>query len=236
MAIGDFLSSRRSFLKYAGMAVTMASGLPSFAADSPGAESTETKAQEISPVEDLMREHSVLTRCLLIYDEISSRIDNGKAFPPDALASTALLIQKFVEGYHEKLEENYIFPRFEKAGKFVDLVKVLLAQHQAGRSLTGKIINLSSDDPDYENKNSLQACLRGFCRMYRPHKAREDTVLFPVLHMIVTEKEYDSLGESFEDKEKEIFGEGGFEGIVGRVAGVEKSLGIFDISQFTPKV
>jgi hypothetical protein len=33
-----------------------------------------------------------------------------------------------------------------------------------------------------------------------------------------------------------LFGEHGFEKIVAQVAEIEKSLGIYDLSQFTPKV
>jgi len=38
-----------------------------------------------------------------------------------------------------------------------------------------------------------------------------------------------------EDKEQELFGQDGFEKIVVQVAGLEKQLGLFDLSQFTPK-
>ena len=40
--------------------------------------------------------------------------------------------------------------------------------------------------------------LRAFIRMYNPHEAREDTVLFPGFRKIVSGHEYDSLGEDFE--------------------------------------
>jgi len=43
------------------------------------------------------------------------------------------------------------------------------------------------------------------------------------------------LGDKFEDKEQELFGKDGFEKIVVQVAGLEKQLGLFDLSQFTPK-
>jgi hemerythrin-like domain-containing protein len=183
-----------------------------------------------------MREHSVLSRALLIYDEIVRRIESSKEFPSDALTRTAQLIQRFVENYHEKLEENYLFPRFEKAGRLVDLVKVLLEQHQIGRRLTAQILGLPSRPLTLEEQSRLQMYLRAFCRMYRPHKAREDTVLFPAFHMVVSPKEFDSLGESFEDKEVELFGEGGFEKIVDEVTGIEKRLGISELSQFTPRI
>ena len=44
-------------------------------------------------------------------------------------------MRRFIQDYHEKDEEDYLFPQFEKAGKLKDLVQVLKAQHQAGRKL-----------------------------------------------------------------------------------------------------
>ena len=78
--------------------------------------------------------------------------------------------------------------------------------------------------------------MRQFIRMYNPHEAREDAVLFPAFHKIVTPHEFDSLGEDFEKKENELFGADGFEKMVNKVAGIEKRLGIYDLSQFTPKL
>jgi hypothetical protein len=71
--------------------------------------------------------------------------------------------------------------------------------------------------------------------MYAPHEAREDTVLFPALHQVVSRNEYDALGEDFEKKEHQLFGKEGFEGMVPRVADIEKQLGIYDLSQFMPR-
>ncbi len=72
--------------------------------------------------------------------------------------------------------------------------------------------------------------------MYNPHEAWEDTILFPAFHEIVTQSEYDALGEDFEKKENQLFGDGGFEKNVARVEAVEKTLGVYDLGQFTPKV
>jgi hemerythrin-like domain-containing protein len=194
--------------------------------------------EEISPLEDLMREHGVLGRVLLIYDEIVSRLKQGKEYPPDVLAGAAGIVRRFIEGYHEKLEEDYLFPRFERAGKLVGLVRTLFEQHQAGREATARIASLAmpSTVSNPEAKKTLEACISGFIRMYRPHKAREDTVLFPAFHSIISSKELDSLGDTFEDKERQLFGENGFEKIVEDVAALEKRMGILDLAQFTFKV
>jgi len=93
----------------------------------------EKEEEEVSPAEDLMREHGVLKRALLVYGECASRLESGKEFPPAAVTGTANLIRKFIEDYHEKLEEEYLFPRLRRAGQLVDLVVVLEAQHKAGR-------------------------------------------------------------------------------------------------------
>ena len=69
-----------------------------------------------------------------------------------------------------------------------------------------------------------------------PREAREDTVLFPAFRGIVSAHEFDSLGEDFEKKEDELFGQGGFFKVVDHVAEIEKQLGIYDLAHFTPKV
>jgi hypothetical protein len=44
------------------------------------------------------------------------------------------------------------------------------------------------------------------------------------------------LGEDFEKKEHELFGQDGFESVVEKVADLEKKLGIYDLNQFTPQI
>ena len=195
------------------------------------------KEEEVSPAEDLMREHGLLNRVLLIYEEIGRRVERKVEYDPGALAGAAKIIQQFIEDYHEKLEEEYLFPRFEKAGRLTELVRVLREQHQAGRRLTGQIQKLAGSTAlhDATGRQGLNHALHAFVRMYRPHEAREDTVLFPAMREIVSSSEYDALGEEFEKKERQLFGGEGFEKMVDQVAGLEKRLGIYDLSSFTPR-
>ena len=73
---------------------------------------------EVTATEDLMREHGVLRRALLVYTAAANRLRaNPASVPPDALQKTARLFRAFGEDYHEKkLEEPYIFPAVKKAG------------------------------------------------------------------------------------------------------------------------
>ena len=112
-----------------------------------------------------------------------------------------------------------------------------LMQHRAGRRLTDTVLRLSTAKSlkNADDRKTLAETLHLFIRMYNPHAAREDTVLFPALHGIVSAHEYDSLGEDFEKKEQQLFGADGFEKMVDRIAAIEKSLGIYDLAQFTPR-
>ncbi len=224
--------TRRGFFEAAGTcALLFASGC------SGGGAKKGEKEEDISPAEDLMREHGVLNRILLIYEESLRRISANEDPKVAILSDAAGIIQHFIEGYHEKLEQDYLFPRFEKAGKLVYLVRTLQTQHEAGRRLTGEILALSNAGPqnDPEKRKSLAHLLGLFIRMYRPHEAREDTVLFPALREIVSAHELDALGEDFEKKEHELFGKEGFEGVVQKTGELEKALGLFDLDQFTPR-
>jgi len=203
-----------------------------------GKEKSEKPEEEVSPAEDLMREHGVLKRVLLIYEEAIRRIAANEDLPPKAVMDSAKIIRSFIEDYHEQLEEKFLFPRFKKAGRLTGLVDVLLQQHQGGRRLTDITMQFANNQAlkNADERRKLADSLRQFIRMYSPHEAREDTVLFPAFREIVSRHEYDSLGEDFEKKEHELFGEDGFEKMVERVAGIEKKLGIYELSQFTPKV
>ncbi len=202
-----------------------------------GAEAATQKGDDVTPGEDLMREHGVLRRVMLVYGECIRRLDAKGELPAGVVTDSARIISTFIEGYHEKLEENYLFVRFEKAGALADLTKTLRVQHEAGRALTGSIIRLSQQVPmSVEDRTRLAQGMQEFVRMYEPHAAREDTVLFPAMRRVYSAKEYDELGDNFEDKEHELFGDSGFEKMVEKVAGIERALDIYDLAGFTPKV
>jgi hemerythrin-like domain-containing protein len=195
-------------------------------------------AEKVTPGEDLMQEHGVLKRLLLIYGEGIRRIDANQDLPPEAIEKSAKLVRSFVEEYHEKQEEDWVFPRLQKANKEVDTVRILLEQHRAGRKVTDRIITLATAaalrDPD--RRHEIAARMADFIRMYAVHEAREDTVVFPAFRDLVSKREYDSLGEQFERNEHAHFGADGFDLAVDQVTVIEKSLGIFELSQFTPRL
>ena len=223
-------TSRRAFLAQAAASAIAAAGCARIATKTGGGDAGEA---DVAPAEDLMREHGGLNRILLIYDDTIRRIDARTPFRGDVLADAAGIVARFIEGYHEKLEEEFLFPRFEQRGRLVQLVTVLRTQHERGRALTSEI-RAHASAADRPARGQLRQALGLFVRMYRPHEAREDTVLFPAFKELVSRKEYDELGERFEAREHELFGDRGFDGIVTEIAQLEREVGLYDLAQFTP--
>ena len=235
-------STRRDFVRLSavtGGGILVAGLATQVAADDKGKDQDKGAVGDegVSPPEDLMREHGVLKRLLLVFGESVRRIEGKQDFPVEALHDAAQLIRSFVEDYHEHLEEDFLFPRFRKANKLVDLVDVLKAQHDAGRRATDVMLHLATVKAlkDSGDRMKLANAMSQFIRMYNPHEAREDTVLFPAFRTIVSKNEFDSLGEDFEKEEDKRFGQDGFFKVVDQVAAIEKKFGIYDLSQFTPK-
>jgi hemerythrin-like domain-containing protein len=201
----------------------------------PSAADAADQALQVTPPEDLMREHGILNRVLLIYEMAIRNLHQGEDFDLAILSDAAGVVHEFIEDYHERNEEQQLFPRFRKAGQMVELVNVLYQQHQAGRRLTDTIMGLAAQNQPAEGSQSrLVASIQSFVAMYRPHEAREDTELFPKLRAIVSPHEFDAMAEDFEREERRKFGEDGFERYVARVAALEQALGIHDLSRFTP--
>lgn len=204
----------------------------------PAAESDENKmGGEVTATEDLMREHGILRRALLVYSATAIKLrGSAGGSAPDALQKTAKLFRAFGEEYHEKkLEEAYIFPAVKKAGgEAASYPDTLVAQHNRGREITDYIINVTQGAKlGASNSEPLAKALEAFVLMYRNHAAREDTIIFPAWKQTLTGKQLDEMNDKFEDIEHEQFGADGFEDAVKQIAAIEVSLGLADISQFT---
>jgi hemerythrin-like domain-containing protein len=197
----------------------------------------QKRSKEVTAVEDLMREHGVLRRALFIYSEAAARLrEDASSVPSDALQKTAKLFRVFGEDYHEKqLEEAHIFPAVRKAGgEAAAYPYILTKQHQQGREITDYILIMTREEKlDNGHAGLLASALDSFVRMYRPHAAREDTIVFPAWKRALSVDQLDEINDKFERIEHEMFGKKGFENAVQQISNIEVQLGLGDLAQFT---
>lgn len=227
--------SRRDLLHKSTMALTGLALAPALLAE----EKDEKKDEpEVTATEDLMREHGVIRRALLVYAELVPKLrSNPGSVDPDALRKTAQLFRTFGEDYHERqLEEQHIFPTIRKMNKpaLTHYVDVLTAQHQRGREITDYVIAVTNGKLGKQHADALADIFDKFTLMYQNHAAREDTILFPAWKKNYTNKQLDEIGDQFEDIEHKAFGKDGFDDAEETMTKIEAAFGFTDIAQFTP--
>jgi hemerythrin-like domain-containing protein len=225
--------SRRWVIGAAG--VGAASALVSVPAFPQGIKPADADKSPIPATEDLMREHGVLERVLLVYEATARRLEQGEDLESGIFTQSGEIMRDFVHGYHERLEEEHLFPLFKKAGRLVELVTVLEVQHEAGRKLTDKLLAAAPKIANSDDRKQMIGAMRATVTLYRPHVGREDTVLFPTVRSIMTPSAFEALGKQMDKEEDQKLGDDGFEKYVKKVEAIEKKLGTNDLSQYTPK-
>jgi hemerythrin-like domain-containing protein len=229
------VDGRRLFLTLAGASAALVAchpeAKPAMRAVPPAgaAQAAAKGSDEVGAVEDLMREHGVIRRVLVVYREAASRLRlNARTIPASALQRAASLMQTFGEDYHERaLEEAHLFPAVRKAGgPAATLVETLVAQHERGREITSYVLSVSKQAIGVGNAEPLARALEGFARMYEEHAAQEDTVVFQAWKASMSERQLDEMGELFEVIEHKTFGKDGFDDARDKIADIEQELGI----------
>lgn len=211
-------------------------GLPVLAEQKPTG--AEAKEPEVTATEDLMREHGVIRRALLVYAETVPKLRKDAAsIDAKALRQAAHLFRTFGEDYHEKmLEEEHIFPLVRKQGaELARYADILIAQHARGREVTDYILAVTNSGKiSSMHAEPLARVFESFVRMYENHAAREDTIIFPAWKTNFTDKQLDEISDQFEEIEHKMFGKDGFEDAERKIGDIEGMLGFADLAQFTP--
>lgn len=204
----------------------------------PVATKENEKEPEVTATEDLMREHGVIRRALLVYFETVPKLrQNPAGVDTGALRQTAQLFRTFGEDYHERmLEEQHIFPLVRKqSAELQRYADILTAQHNRGREITDYVLAVTNGSKiGAANAEPLAKVFESFVLMYENHAAREDTIVFPAWKKNFSNKQLDALSDQFEDIEHKMFGKDGFEDAEKKISGIEGALGFADLAQFTP--
>jgi hypothetical protein len=190
-----------------------------------------------SPGEALMRQHGMIGRVLLVYEETARRLaDEGASlelpFRPDAgfvtvsgvVRSAAHLIRTVVEEHHEAAEERLVFARLKEAGRSTRLVDALLDQHRRGRALTDAILRRVEESRAGEHDAALAALLRDYSRLSRAHAAREDMLLMPSFKATLDGVAYRDV--AYELTHERPFSDDGWPTIEADIGAMEAALGM----------
>lgn len=219
---------RRRFLTRSGAMLAGAAAGPALAAIGPAPGGGVTT--------ELMHEHGLILRVLLIYDAFRKRLSEGQDVDPKLLSPVVSIMTSAVHGHHEKIEEDIVFERLRGAEEHGEVISRLAGQHSIGRELTATIgRGVDPQSGGGADSDRLAEALGDFIDLYAPHEAREDTVVFPAFRREVSEEEMRGFREEVLEREKRLLGADWFSGAVKQIAEVERELGIHELKVKEPQ-
>jgi hemerythrin-like domain-containing protein len=190
----------------------------------------------ISPTEILSREHAIMERLMIVLESEVARILEGEVVDLFPINHAAITIKEFGTDHHMVDEEQFLFPKLREAGTMDRLVDTLEIQHDKGREIIGRIIDLTRAGyiDDLGQLNELTGLCMSFVIMYRPHAAWEETVVFPALYEIATENYIDNINMRMHDEERTMMSDPGLHRLMDNLRKIEEAAGTSDPGRFTP--
>ena len=190
----------------------------------------EDGMEKMSPTEELCVEHAQLTRIMLAIDHTLQAAGKSPKSSLRPVNQACAMIKQLVDEHHMKIEEGYIYPKFEDT-ELGDFVKVLKNQHIEARKMVAKMTNMSKGGrPDMDE---LRSTFTDFKDMITAHAAYEESCLFPAMEGTWSDDQLADLREKQEEDEKRLLGNDATEKTFNMLKDLETSCGIEGINDFT---
>ncbi len=191
----------------------------------------------VSPTELLSRDHAIIERLMIVFESMIASIAEGENPDLRPINHAARMLKEVGVNHHMEDEEQLIFPKIELSGRYDDLLKTLRLQHDRGRVIIDRIIDLTKNgtvESIAEINEMTNQCL-SFTIMYRPHAAVEETVIFPALYDFASNDEILNIQAIIRGEEKELLENEEFRRRLNSLAIIEAQAGTSDINRFTPR-
>lgn len=195
----------------------------------------DAAAKPTPTTEELMVEHGLLKRTILVYREFMRRIAAGQPVSRALVLSSTQVIQDFIHDFHEPLEEGYVFPVVNRS--MPQIIADLLVQHARGREQTQIVLTAAAGKGSVitgSASHTVAEAMDKFTIMYEPHESWEDTQVFPALRAASTGTQIVQLARHFAALQNQQFGPNAFGQMLEKVETCEKELGIYGLSMYTP--
>jgi hemerythrin-like domain-containing protein len=159
--------------------------------------------------QDLIHEHTAILIALNVIEKMCLNVqNNNKETDYKDIEDIIGFLKVFADKCHHGKEEDFLFPELEKVGikNKNGPIGVMLAQHRQGRefikqmqeSIVNKVIN----------KNKFVDSASSYVYLLRNHIEKEDTKLFPLSDVKLSESTQLELLKDFKKLEKDVIGEG----------------------------
>ncbi len=142
----------------------------------------------------LLNDHQTTEK---VFDAVERALAGPGAPPPGLLRDAAQYFQEYIDGCHNKKEENHLFPLIEQRGipRHGGPLAVMLAEHEQNRSLLPRLVDLVDE---YIGGNTgalgeLRNVFAEYFTLMKNHFWKENDILYPMARRVMSGADGDAV-------------------------------------------
>jgi hemerythrin-like domain-containing protein len=185
--------------------------------------------------EELSLEHSLLTRILLVLNNMIMAPDSGPQPNMKLFAMACTMMKQVVDMRHMKFEEESIYPMFDN-GELANFVSTLRVQHDEARKFVARMDTISkSGTLNQPQVEELKRDFVAFQTMITAHAAYEESILFTVIEGALSDEQMRELKSRGVKQEESLLGPNATQKVYDMLAEFEDMAGVTGLSFYTKK-
>ncbi len=149
----------------------------------------------------LMEEHRAIEQVLNALEHATARLTRGEEVYGRFFSGTLAFFKLFVDECHHFREEQQLFPAMIENGisRETGPIAVMLAEHEQGRLLVGKIRQQLDRLPggDARAREEFIKLTTAYRLLLQQHIQKEDKILFPLADRVIPAAQQAQLAEEF---------------------------------------
>lgn len=139
-----------------------------------------------APADELLSEHALIRRMLVILERIGERTDWGERLPAADVGELVRFFREFVEGVHHAKEQEFCYPSAVLDGheEIVEALGELTGEHEDSRGLLDGLMLFSEpDDLSRDERGDFAGLAAAYVRRMREHMQVEEESLYPTVRV-----------------------------------------------------
>jgi DUF438 domain-containing protein len=153
----------------------------------------------------LMNDHQTTEK---VFEAVERALAGPGNPPPGLLRDAAQYLQEYVDGCHNKKEENHLFPLIEQRGvpRHGGPLAVMLTEHEQGRSILPRLADLIAE---YLRGNvgvlhQMREVFGEYSTLMKGHFWKENDILYPMARRVMSAADRQAVVSGIEATEASI--------------------------------
>jgi len=152
--------------------------------------------------EQLMTDHQTTER---VFEAVGKALSGPEAPPADLLRDAARYFREYVDGCHNKKEEDHLFPLIERRGipRQGGPLAVMLAEHEQSRAMLPRLLDLieAYASGGTGGGDELRQAFDEYASLLKNHYWKENDILYPMARRVMSDADGDAIVAGIEATE-----------------------------------